>query len=174
MEYKVIGRLKNSSMCFTCGVNNKAGLNARFYHCQNSEGKEILLVTAKPKEHHQSYPNRMHGGVIASLLDEGIGRAMEIINPDMWAVTTELNVKYRKVVPLDQTIYIESQVTSETSRTYDASGKLFLADGTVCATATGRFFKCQIEQVIAAPENTDLFYVNEELPKEIIINPTKQ
>ena len=121
-------------MCFVCGVQNDASTKAEFYLCETTppltEGTEefkpekVLLTVAHPQEIHQSYPGRMHGGIISALLDEATGRSVETINPDLWAVTIELQVKFRKPVPLDQTVYIESKITKMGKRAFEGEGYL--------------------------------------------------
>ena len=61
---------------------------------------EYLVGKFSGINEHQSFPGRMHGGMISAILDEGIGRAIWIYEPSTWGVTTHLNVKYRKPVPL--------------------------------------------------------------------------
>jgi acyl-coenzyme A thioesterase PaaI-like protein len=72
MRYHVIGKQPNSKMCLVCGLKNALGLKAAFYELENSE----LLAVCEPLEEHQSYPSRLHGGIVAALLDETIGRAI--------------------------------------------------------------------------------------------------
>ena len=65
-------------------------------------------------EHHQGYPGRMHGGVITAILDETIGRAIMIrYGEAIWGVTAELNVRFRKPVPLDVELTAVGRITSE-------------------------------------------------------------
>jgi len=53
-------------------------------------------------EHHQSYPGRMHGGVITAVMDEAIGRAIMIKYGDsLWGGHAELTMRFRRPVPLD-------------------------------------------------------------------------
>ena len=157
-------------MCFVCGVNNNFGVKAKFYNCENESGEKVLLTVIEPKDEYQSYPGRMHGGIASSLLDEGVGRAIHVTNPEIWGVTVDLNVKYRKPVPLDQTLYIESKITNLTNRAFDGEGKLFAKDGVPLVTATARYLIIPPDKI--APEQMDernWFYVDEEVPKEIVI-----
>jgi acyl-coenzyme A thioesterase PaaI-like protein len=156
-------------MCFLCGTKNQSSLNARFYNVENESGERVVLAIAHPQEIHQSYPNRMHGGVIAAMLDETIGRAMELIEPDVWAVTIDLAVKYRKPVPLDREIYIEGRITNNGTRAFDGEGKAFVKDGEILATATGRFLRVSLVKAFPNTKLTDENYylVNEKLPKFI-------
>jgi len=158
-------------MCFVCGVNNDAGTKAEFFVCEKEDGEKVLLTMVQPQDFHQSYPDRMHGGVISALLDESIGRTIQIDNPDIWAVTINLQVKFRKPTPLNQKLYIESKVLNISTRTYDGEGKLFLADGTVCATAAGKFFIVPVEKTFTDSVKQEDYLVtsNEPLPEYIDI-----
>ena len=42
------------------------------------------------REEHQSYPGRLHGGISSTILDETIGRAILLLQPDVWGVTVEI------------------------------------------------------------------------------------
>ena len=174
MTYKVLKQQNNSAHCFVCGLQNDASLKTRFYECENPDGEVVLLAIATPEQRHQSYPNRMHGGVISALLDETIGRAVQITHPDIWGVTVDLNVKYKKPTPLDQPLYIEAKITEIKTRgafgTFAGEGKLFTADGTICATAEAKYFILPPDKIAEGgltPDNW--FLANEPLPDTIII-----
>ena len=92
MELKVTKKQNNSDMCVVCGVYNDASLKSVFYELEN----DMIVGITQPKDIHQSYPNRMHGGMISALLDETLGRAAQIGHPDLWAVTGELSVRFKK------------------------------------------------------------------------------
>jgi len=155
MKYRVIKKQHNTDMCFVCGMENSAGTKAMFYDCENPDGNRVLLTIINPQNHHQSYPERMHGGIVSALLDESMGRAVQCEKPDIWAVTVDLSVRFRKSTPLSETLYIESHVTSLDTRTYTSEGKLFLADGTICATATSRFFIVPFDKAFAGHQLND-------------------
>ena len=126
---KVLKKQTNSSDCFICGINNELGVNARFYEMEN--GKLYSLFTFKPE--HQSFPQRTHGGVISALLDELIGRAIWIKDPEIWGVTIELTIKYRKPVPYDVMLKGIGEITNETKRTFEGIGKIIDNDGNILA-----------------------------------------
>jgi len=171
MQYKILKKQNNTDTCFVCGMLNDAGLKAFFYDTIDEQGENALITKVNPQPFHQSYPNRMHGGIISALLDESMGRAVQITHPDIWAVTIDLNVKFRKPTPLDQTLYIESRVTDFGSRAFSAEGKMMLADGTVLATGSGKFFRVPYEQVFQdiKLDDTNWYVVDEDMPKFIEI-----
>lgn len=147
VKYTVKFKQNNSSMCFICGLENKSGVKMRFYACEDENKNEALIGTIKQHAELQSYPNRMHGGVISAILDESIGRAVQISHPEIWGVTVDLNVKFKKPVPLNQTIYSVTKVTTLSSRLFDGAGEIVDESGNVLATATGRFMILPIEKI---------------------------
>lgn len=144
MNYRVIKKQQNSKMCMVCGLKNPFGLKSAFYELENNE----LLAVFKPMEEHQSYPNLLHGGVSSAMLDETIGRAIMGTSSEMiWGVTTELGVKFRKPVPLDQELRIRARITRNTSRLFEGSGELLLEDGTVAVEAYGKYMKMPLSKI---------------------------
>jgi len=144
MIYKVKAKQHNSKMCFVCGLKNKAGIKAAFFETTGNE----LIAIFKPCSHHQGYPSRLHGGIAAAILDETIGRAITIGKEDeVWGVTVELNVKYKKPVPLDEEIKVISRITSENKRVFEGEGKIILQNNEVAVTACGKYLKMPIEKI---------------------------
>ena len=144
MKLKVTGKQPNSKDCFVCGLENDFGLKSYFYELENGE----LIARFFPAEAHQSYPGRLHGGISAAILDETIGRA--IINHErsgLWGVTLEFSMKFRKPVPLDQEVLVRGRVTSENSRTFEGTGEIVLADGTVAVEGKGRYLKMALSNI---------------------------
>ncbi len=112
---------------------------------------EICAVFT-PKEQHQSYPNRLHGGIAAAVLDETIGRAIMIASPDTWAVTVELTLRYLKPLPLDIELKALARVDKENRLLYEGSGEIYLPDGTLAAKAHGIFMKMTAEKIQIGPD----------------------
>ena len=148
MIYKVIKKQNNSDMCFVCGISNDAGLKTSFYEL---EGQRLLGIF-KGLSIHQSYPQRMHGGIIVALLDETIGRALSIHEPDFWGVTVELSIKYLKPVPLDQELKAVGYITNNRRLIFEGEGYLCDNQGVILATCTAKYMKQPVD-VIVQEEN---------------------
>ena len=128
----------NSRMCFICGVKNIAGVHVRFY--EPGDGTVVARFTGQ--EIHQGYPGRFHGGVLAGILDETLGRAIRLEHgDDVWGVTVELTIRYRQPVPLEVELQAIGRITAERSRLFEATGEVMLPDGTVAVEASGKFVK---------------------------------
>lgn len=106
-----------------------------------------LVATFTPGEKHQSYPNRLHGGVSTAILDETIGRAIMIENDDIWGVTVELNVKFKRPVPYDVELKVVGRITNQNRRFFEGTGELILPDGKVAVTAWGKYMKLPIDKI---------------------------
>ncbi|HEY8464076.1 MAG TPA: PaaI family thioesterase [Bacillota bacterium] len=146
MKYKVTKKQYNSQMCLICGLENRLGMKASFYEVET--GEVVALFT--PREEHQSYPGRLHGGMISALLDETIERAIMVTEPDIWGVTVELTLKYRKPVPLNQPLKAIGRVTKNSRKIFEGTAEIVLDDGTVAATASGKFFKMPLSEITDA------------------------
>jgi uncharacterized protein (TIGR00369 family) len=92
---KVLKKQSNSHDCLICGVDNPYGVHASFYEMEDGS----LISLFHFDERHQSYPERTHGGMIAAIIDETIGRTIWIKNPTVWGVTIKLEIQYHQAVP---------------------------------------------------------------------------
>jgi uncharacterized protein (TIGR00369 family) len=143
VKREVLAAQPVSRMCMVCGVENACGLGARFFELDGGE----LLGVFTPRHEHQGYPGRLHGGVASTILDETIGRAISISQPVIWGVTVELAVRFRKPVPLDAEVHAIARITKDSSRLFEGSGEIVLADGTVAVEASGKYMKLPIDQI---------------------------
>jgi uncharacterized protein (TIGR00369 family) len=135
-----MARQPNSRYCFLCGVDNPIGLKLVFM--DDEDGRVLAhLVT---REEHQGYPGVLHGGIVCALLDETIGRTL--VRQDIWAMTVELNVRFRRPVPLGERITVVGELVNLRSRTMEGRGEIRLADGTVAATAEAKYIRLSDEQ----------------------------
>ena len=144
MKLTVSGKQPNSRMCLVCGLKNPFGLHTSFFELENDE----LLAVFTPMEEHQSYPGRLHGGITSTILDESMGRAIMIKSEgEVWGVTVELNIHFKKPVPLDQELRVLGRITKDSSRFFEGTGELLLDDGTIAAEGHGKYLKVPLEKI---------------------------
>lgn len=134
---KVLNAQKNSKNCIICGMENELGLKATFYNLDDDSVASVLTF----KSQHQSYPERTHGGMISALLDEIMGRALWLNEPEMYGITTTLNVTFRKPVPLDVPVKARGYITFKSNRGFSAKGEIYSMDGILLAESTARYLK---------------------------------
>ena len=119
-------------MCFICGLENPVGLQLKIYELEPG----IIETTYTAPEHFQSYPGILHGGIVATILDEISGRSlMGDPSQPRFMFTAKLEVKYRKNVPICKPLRIVGKAGKTKGRMaegwagiYDEAGTL-LAEG---------------------------------------------
>lgn len=119
-------------MCFACGVDNPIGLHLTF----TFDGEEYItsfLADAR----YQGYQGIIHGGIIATLLDEVMARLVwEKAGP---SATARMEVRYRRPAPVGAVIHVRGRITAvrRDGQLYETAATATLADGTILAEATG-------------------------------------
>jgi acyl-coenzyme A thioesterase PaaI-like protein len=142
--HKVTKKQQNSKMCIACGMKNPFGLKAFFYELENNE----LVAIFKTVEEHQSYPGRLHGGIAATIMDETIGRAILAgREEDVWGVTLEFNIQYKKPIPLNEELKVVGRITEEEERIFKGTGELYLKNGEIAAFGKGVYMKLPLESI---------------------------
>jgi len=118
----------NSRMCFICGLENPVGLQLKIYEVEPG----MIETTYTAPEQYQSYPSILHGGIVATILDEISGRAhMGDPSQPRFMYTAKLEVKYRKTVPIGKPLRIVGKAGKTKGRMaeswagiYDEAGSL--------------------------------------------------
>jgi acyl-coenzyme A thioesterase PaaI-like protein len=144
MSPRVTRKQPSSGMCLVCGTRNDAGLHASFYEVDGGE----LVALFTPREQHQSYPGRLHGGLITAMLDETIGRAVMIgCAEEVWGVTMEFTTRFKKPVPLDVELKVVGRIVRQEGRVFEGTGEILLPDGEVAATGSGKYLRMPISRI---------------------------
>lgn len=120
--------------CFGCGGANDSGMKLTFV--QDNEAKRIRgRFTLGPR--YQGGGGMAHGGIIAVLLDEAMGKVLRF--SEERAVTAELRVDYLKPVSVDQEIVVEGWEEERNGRNRFNVAEIRDAQGVVLARGRGRF-----------------------------------
>ena len=97
---------------------------------------------------HQSFPQRVHGGIIAAMLDELGLRACWTESEEIFGVTTSMEVKYRKPVPYDTDLIGRGRVEKENSRFLKVKTEILDKSGQVLAEAEVKYIKLAVEKIV--------------------------
>lgn len=144
MRHKITRKQYNSRLCFVCGLRNGSGLKASFFETERGE----LIAIFTPGEEHQSYPGRLHGGIASTILDETIGRSILVGNEkEIWGLTLELNLTYKKPIPLGVELKVVGRITEQNSRFFHGTGEIILPGGEIAVTARGKYLKAPLEKI---------------------------
>jgi len=120
---------KKYANCFVCGKENNAGLQLDF-----ESDKAAAWTWFESSSAYEGYHGIIHGGIIATLLDEAMAKI--ILIQDLAAVTADLNIKYRKSLPVGTRVKAEARITQQKSRTIRTEAVLTDGNGSVYAEAT--------------------------------------
>lgn len=120
------------SGCFVCGDENDCGLKARFFF---DGAQAVSEVTAQ--QQYEGYRGVFHGGVLATLLDEIMIKA--ILAQDRFVVTADLSIRFLAPVKIGDRIRFSGRVVRSKGRVFFTEGEARGDDGQTFATATGRY-----------------------------------
>ena len=130
-EYQTVAA---DSACFVCGPENPIGLQAIFstdeVECTSYAGLQLTT-------NYQGWQDVIHGGILASLLDEACIYACRA-KADQ-CVTAELQVRYRKPVPVGAKIVVSGQLTDSSRKIWLAAAQIKI-EGTLYAEASAKVF----------------------------------
>ena len=123
-------------LCFACGQRNPYGLHMVF-----QQDGDSIVCDFMPQVEHQGFPGIIHGGIVASVLDEALNRTSMLGNPPTWTMTGRLEVRYRRNVPYGPLLRVRAKLKSQRGRLLTATGILTLAEdeAMVLAEAQGTF-----------------------------------
>jgi uncharacterized protein (TIGR00369 family) len=123
-----------ANKCFGCGGDNATGMKLAFE--QDNVNRRIVgrFVLG---ERYQGGAGFAHGGIIAVLLDEAMGKVCRF--REVHAVTAELNVEFLKPVHVANEIIVEGHETEMRGRNLFMAGEIRNGNGDVLARAKARF-----------------------------------
>ena len=133
-----MSRQLDSQACFVCGKANPHGLKLDFF-----VDEQRVTTTFEPTEEHQGWPGFVHGGILAAILDETIGRAGFLV--DAWTMTGRLEIRYRQPAPIDQPITFVGMIARDRGKAMELEGFAQLPDGTVVAEGRGVYMRVSDE-----------------------------
>jgi uncharacterized protein (TIGR00369 family) len=130
--------------CFGCGPANPSGLHLKFalgpdgqsYICEFEVGSSFI-----------GPPGHVHGGIIATILDEAMGKANKL--KAKVALTRRMEVNYFRPVPIGEPLIVEGRNVGMTGRSIYNSAELRTADGAVLARSTGEFIVIDADKMFA-------------------------
>lgn len=133
-------RIKNpfdadQNLCFGCGPKNSVGLKLTF-----EEDDEKVYASWVPDRLFQGYLNVLHGGIIATLLDEA-GAWCVYLKACTSGVTSSMTVKYLRPVHISKgKISVEARITEKGKRNALITASLYDGEGRLCSEANLDYF----------------------------------
>ena len=131
---KTVSQVSADAACFVCGPDNPIGLKAQFTTDKDNNTSHAQL---RLDAHYQGWQGVVHGGILAALLDEACIYACRA-KADQ-CVTAELQIRYRKPVPVGGEVTLVGQLLDSSRKIWQASAQLKI-DGALYAEATAKVF----------------------------------
>jgi len=126
--------------CFGCGKTNPVGLRLEFQENQaaaTDQPGDGVACTTEISNQYEGPPGYLHGGIIATLLDEAMSKANRA--QGVTAMTRQMHVEYLRPVPSGSTVRIEGRVSRSEGRKHWTEARILSVDGVTLAQATGLF-----------------------------------
>ncbi|HZQ92324.1 MAG TPA: PaaI family thioesterase [Terriglobales bacterium] len=130
--------------CFGCGQDNPDGMRLRFHY---DEKRHRFVGRFRLPRRYQGPPGHAHGGIIATLLDEAMGKVNKLRS--VIALTRNMRVEYLKPVPLGKPIIVEGYERSVRGRRHLNAAHILNEQGDVLARSTGVFIAIDPGQFMA-------------------------
>ena len=117
------------SHCFACAPGNPHGLGLEF--CTDGQG--VTHASWLPSAEYQSYNGRVHGGILATLIDASMVHALFALG--VAGVTAEMNLRYHTPVLLDAPVEVSTWVEAHKLGLYRLRAEVRQAERVVVVAA---------------------------------------
>jgi uncharacterized protein (TIGR00369 family) len=119
--------------CFGCGEANPTGLQLEFLLAP--DGTVVCPVSIPDR--FEGHPGFLHGGIIATLLDETMSKAVRARG--LTAMTRHMEVDFKRPVPSVMPIRMEGHILRSEGRKHWVEAHILNAEGQVLAHSRGLF-----------------------------------
>ena len=121
-------KLDVDDMCFACEQKNPVGLKLRF----NFDGDDYV-TTLHVQPEYQGWTGIIHGGLLATALDETMARLLW--EKDLNAITGRLEVRYHEPVRIGDSLRIRARITRQRPPVIETEAEALNAQGATVAEA---------------------------------------
>lgn len=130
-----------SNRCFGCGRANPVGLHLEFFLAEDGA---TVSFAAVPNTY-EGPPGYLHGGIIATLMDEAMSKAVRARG--LIAMTRKLDVDYLRPVPSGSRIRVEGRVVRDEGRKHWTEARVLDVNGVALAESKGLFIEIRREML---------------------------
>jgi uncharacterized protein (TIGR00369 family) len=138
------GPRNRKNHCFACGKDNPEGMKLKFYLDEEAQRTTCQFKLAR---RYTGPPGHAHGGIIATILDEAMGKVNKFRN--VVALTKSMEIEYIKPVPLGKKLTVTGYEREVTGRKHVNVAEITNEKGEMLARSTGTFIAVDIGHVFA-------------------------
>lgn len=126
----------SNGQCFVCGENNPHGLKIKF---QVDRQKQTIQTLFTVDSIYQGWDGIVHGGILATLLDEAMANLVYELGLN--GIAASLEVRFKKPAPILQPLRIFGEIIEVHKKLVKAKSSISREDGTVLATGMATFVR---------------------------------
>src|SRR5579885_2251241 len=130
--------------CFACGKNNPDGMRLKFTY---DEERDRFVCRFRLGKRYTGPPGHAHGGIIATILDEAMGKVNKLRH--VVALTSTITVDYLKPVPLNKPLRVESREVRVRGRYHTNAAEILNQKNEVLARSKGLFIAIDPHKMFA-------------------------
>ena len=130
--------------CFGCGEANPVGLHLNFFLAEDGS---VVCPAAIP-DTYEGPVGYVHGGIIATLLDETMSKSVRARG--VVAMTRHMEVDYLRPIPSGSQIRLEGRVARSEGRKHWVEARIVNAEGTELARGKGLFIEIRPDHPVRA------------------------
>jgi uncharacterized protein (TIGR00369 family) len=139
---------ERANHCFGCGPANPQGLHLVFTTDTSDPAHPICTCHFQLDQHHEGPPGYIHGGIVATLLDEAMSKVNRPL--DVLAMTRHMEIDYLRPVPLYKPLTLIGRHVRRDGRKLFHLAEIQSPEGQVLARAHGLFIEIDRELLAKA------------------------
>lgn len=126
---------KDGYNCFGCSPDNPIGIHMEFY-----ENRDEIISFWHPQTQYQGWVDTMHGGILATIIDETAGWVV-FRKLQTSGMTTKLELKYRKpVMTTEPQITVRGHIVEQRRNLVTIDVRIENSKGETCVEGRATYF----------------------------------
>ena len=132
-------------------------------------GRRQLRNAVFLQPEHQSFPGRVHGGLVSAMIDElGLRALWSSEGEGKFGVTFSLDTSYRKPVPYNEQLLARGVVVKSSPRFLVVESKIFSHTGELLANGTVKYLRLDIDKIASgADPHEEMCYNDNVFPEDL-------
>src|ERR1700683_4446460 len=130
--------------CFVCGQDNPYGMRLKFVL---DEERQTFICKFRLSKRYTGPPGHCHGGIIASILDDAMGKVNKLHH--VIALAHQMTAEYLKTVPLHPPLRVEGREIEVRGNKHINAAEILNENNEVLARSRGIFVEIDPDKMFA-------------------------